>query len=184
VSDEPVHDPGGKSKLPMLSGVRGDAEFSACGRYRRWLVRDWGLRQHTDGRERYALWIGMNPSTAAANIDDPTIRREMGFTAREGLFCYLKVNVMDYRSTSPKGLLAPGVAPCSDKNRAMIRDLASRATLVVVCFGKLHKTLRCYGDAVVGDLKGLDLWCLGKNENGSPRHPLYLAADTELERYL
>lgn len=179
-----AHDPGGKSKLPMLPGVRGDAEFSECGRYRHWLIRDWGFRQFSDGREPFALWIGMNPSTASAGVDDPTIRKEVGFTERGlGLFCYVKVNVMDYRSTSPAGLRAPGVAPCSDANRPGILEVAGRASLIVVCFGKLHKSLRRYGDSVLADLKGKDLWCLGTNGDGSPKHPLYLANDTKFVRY-
>lgn len=177
------HDPGGKTRLAMIAGVDGDAYFSECGRFRIWLSRDWGFRRHSDGREPYALWIGMNPSTAEAEIDDPTVRKEMGFTRRLGLDRYVKVNVMDYRATSPKALLAPGVQPCSDANRPAIRWLAERAATIIVCHGRLHKKLRRYGELVMADLRGKPLWCLGKNDDGSPKHPLYLAADTPLVPY-
>ncbi|HEX3862743.1 MAG TPA: DUF1643 domain-containing protein [Stellaceae bacterium] len=96
-----AHDPGGKTKLAMIAGVDGKAEFSPCGRYRYWLSRDWSMRRFSDGRAPYALWIGMNPSVAAADVDDPTIRREMAFTKVMGIDVYVKCNIMDYRATDP-----------------------------------------------------------------------------------
>jgi hypothetical protein len=36
----PFHDPGGKVKTALPLGLRGDAEFSPCQRYR-WLLRRW-----------------------------------------------------------------------------------------------------------------------------------------------
>ena len=56
---------------------------------------DRGATISTDGRYRYDLWrqwepgprlgfIMCNPSTADADLDDPTIRRCVGFARREG----------------------------------------------------------------------------------------------------
>ena len=129
----------------------------------------------------YMLSIGMNPSTARADVDDPTIRRDIELAKREGFERLIKVNVMDLRATSPKRLLVE--TPCSDQNRPTIRMLAREAGKIVVCTGRLHKKLRRYGDAVIGDLRGHTLWCLGKNDDGSPKHPLYLRADTPLINY-
>lgn len=182
MTDVPAHDPGGKVRLSMMPGVTGDAAFSPCGRYRHFLNRDWGFRRFSDGRERFILWIGMNPSTAEAEIDDPTIRKEMGFTRRLGFDKYVKCNVMDYRATSPASLLLPGVTPCSDENLKCIQAAADRADLVVACWGKLHKSLRRHADRVLMTLK-CDLYCLGKNNDGSPKHPLYLPNDTPLVPY-
>ena len=167
----------------MIEGVTGDAAFSEDGRFRYWLSREWGFRQFSDGREPFALFIGMNPSTAEADVDDPTVRKEMGLTRRLGLDRYVKVNVMDYRATSPKALLMPGVTPCSDANRPAIRHFAERASTIIMCYGKLHKKLRRYGMLVEMDLRGYKLWCLGRNDDGSPKHPLYLKSDTELVVY-
>jgi len=97
------HDPGGKVRLALRPGVIGDAEFSVCGRYRLWLSRAWYDPLAPRG---YVLWIGMNPSTAEADIDDPTIRKEMHYTKAMGFCGYVKCNVMDYRATSPKALLS------------------------------------------------------------------------------
>ncbi len=127
------------------------------------------------------LSIGMNPSTARADVDDPTIRRDIELAKREGFQRLIKVNVMDLRATSPKRLLVE--TPCSDKNRPNIRRWAEGAGMIIICHGRLHKKLRRYGDAVAADLRPYRLWCLGKNDDGSPRHPLYLKADTELVPY-
>ena len=159
----------------------GDAEFSPSGIYRHWLSREWGLRQYSDGREPFMLWIGMNPSTAEKDVDDPTIRREISFTRRMMINKYVKVNVMDYRATSPKELLK--VAACSDQNLPIIKHFAEQAHSIVVCWGKLHKSLQHHADAVLEILNDRPLNCLGRNDDGSPKHPLYLANTTIFEKF-
>lgn len=175
------HDAGGKSRLRMLDGIDGNAEFSACGRYRYWLSRDWSWRRLTDGRSQFALWIGMNPSVAEADVDDPTIRREMAFTKAMSIDTYVKCNVMDYRATNPKVLFS--VIPRSDKNIECIAGMAASHYCVrVICaWGALPKPLRRYADDVVAALRGTQLYCMGKTANGAPRHPLYLPNTAQCE---
>lgn len=165
-----------------LSKIDGAAEFSPCGKYRYWLSRDWGLRRFSDGREPYALWVGMNPSTATATEDDPTIRREMAYTRRLRLGRYVKVNVMDYRATNPRELLL--VDPRSDQNLECIKGAARFATSIVVCYGRLPKRLAHYAEEALTALNGKFLYCLGTNADGSPKHPLYLRGDAEFVRYV
>lgn len=179
-----AHDPGGKVRLALHSGTHGDAGFSEDGKRRFWLRRTW-----TDyGINHFWLWIGMNPSTADASVDDPTIRREVAFTKREPgpERYYIKCNVMDYRATSPKALLAPGICPSTQENLVTILRYARYAEKIIVCHGALHKKLQPYANEIVGALRaaGAELWCLGKTANGSPRHPLYLRADTPLVSFL
>ena len=175
------HDPGGKVRLALMPGVRGDARFSADGRYRQ-LMRRWTGDAFPD---RYVLFIGMNPSTADAEVNDPTCAREWSFTQREGYDAMVKANVGDYRATDPKMLLAPGVEAVSPDNLPTIRQVAADAALVVLCHGKLNKALAPAGRALVAALQadGTDLWCFGTNADGSPKHPLYLRADTPLRRF-
>lgn len=177
---EYLHDPGGKVRIRIDGATAGDAQFSACGRYRLWLSRSFA-----DLQTGTALWIGMNPSTAGAEVDDPTVVRETGFTRRWGLRNYLKTNVMDYRATQPSMLLAEGVVPCSPENLAAIRDFAAEADVIVLAFGALHPRLRRFGDDVVRILRDDDrsLSCLGFTKAGAPRHPLYLRSDTALVPY-
>ena len=176
-----AHDPGGKVRLPLMAGVSGDAVFSADGRYRQ-LMRRWTGDQFG---ERYILFIGMNPSTADATVNDPTCAREWTFARREGYSSMAKANVGDYRATDPKMLLAPGVAAVSDANLPVIRAVAAGADKVVLCHGKLNAALAPAGKALVEALQadGVELWCFGTNSNGSPKHPLYLRTDTPLLRF-
>ncbi|TCQ70669.1 hypothetical protein EDF68_1339 [Ochrobactrum sp. BH3] len=181
VMSHELHDPGGKVRLKVKSEIRGDALFSECGRYRRLLTRDW------DGAEKagYVLWIGMNPSTAAFNVDDPTVFKEQKFTRRWGYGRYVKCNVMDYRATNPKMLLEQGVIPCTQENLQTIVEQALGAEIVVMAYGSLHKKLAHHGQAVTDALRAakVKLHALKITNNGSPGHPLYLKDTSELIPY-
>ena len=176
-----AHDPGGKVRLALLAGVNGDATFSPDGRYSQ-LMRRWTGDAFPP---RYILFIGMNPSTADATVNDPTCAREWVFARREGFSGMVKANVGDYRATDPKMLLAPGVAAVSSANLPAIRAAAAGADRVVLCHGKLNKALAPAGKELVEALRadGIALWCFGTNGDGSPKHPLYLRADTPLQPF-
>jgi hypothetical protein len=178
---EIAHDPGGKVRLRLGAGVRGDVIMSADGRYRQRMRRWLG----DDFPEDYILFVGMNPSTADATVDDPTCAREWTFARREGFSAMVKCNVGDYRATDPKALVAPGISAVSAANLPVIREAANGAGRVVLCHGKLNKALAPAGRELVETLRadGIDLWCFGTNADGSPKHPLYLRADTPLVRF-
>ena len=127
----------------------------------------------------------MTPSPADATVDDPTCAREWTFARREGFSGMVKCNVGDYRATDPRMLVAPGVEAVSPANIPAIRKAARGAGRVVLCHGKLNKALAPAGREIVETLKadGVELWCFGTNADGSPKHPLYLRADTPLVRF-
>lgn len=176
-----AHDPGGKVRLRLGAGVNGDAVMSEDGRYRQ-VMRRWLGDAFP---ERYILFIGMNPSTADALVDDPTCAREWTFARRDGFEGMVKCNVGDYRATHPKMLLEDGVKAVSPVNLPTILKLAAGAERVVLCHGKLNKALATAGRELVSALEdaGIGLWCFGKNADGSPKHPLYLRADTQFIRF-
>lgn len=177
-SKEQEHNPGGKIQWPLLPGVQGGAVFSKCKKYRPVLYR-WSYETGPS-----ALWIGMNPSTARADVDDPTIRWEWIYTQR-WLNCtnYVKCNVFDYRATDPKDLLE--VEPLSKENYRQISLHARTASHIICSWGKLHNSLRYSPEYVFSMLKriGCDPMCLGMNSDGSPKHPLFLKRDVELTPY-
>jgi hypothetical protein len=76
--------------------VRTSAYFSPDRKYRYWLLRVW------DDSKPILCVIGVNPSTADETLDDPTIRRVIGFAKRLGYGGALMLNVGAYRSTDPR----------------------------------------------------------------------------------
>ena len=171
-----LHNPGGKVKTVLPDDLHGDALFSPDGVYRPLLWRWVGEKFP----ERYVVFGGMNPSTADAKHNDPTITREWAFTQREGYDGYVKVNLVDYRATSPKDVPVTGAK--SDRNLPLIKHWVARASLVIICSGKLNPALAPYWDAFLQAMTWGEepLYCFGKNADGSPKHPLYLRADTPL----
>lgn len=81
-----------------MTYLESSADVSACGRYRYWLSRRLSMG------ERTILFVGLNPSTADAALDDPTIRRCVGFARAWGFDWLFMGNVNAFRSTDPKGL--------------------------------------------------------------------------------
>jgi hypothetical protein len=165
----------------MLSG----AVISECGKYRYSLTREWddGLR---------ALLIMLNPSVADALVDDPTIRRcisfamkwrhESALTGILGFGSLEVVNLFAFRATDPKDMAtakANGVDIVGPENDRHIIEAASRASLVVAAWGadKLAPLRSVSIRKLVAPHK---LHCLGKSKSGAPKHPLYLASNTEL----
>jgi hypothetical protein len=162
------HDPGGKVKLKLPDHVKSDAVFSACGRYRQILTRQW------DAELPLIMFVGMNPSQADHTHDDPTVRKECGYAKRWGYGGMIKCNVMDYRCTNPKGLLVAHVTPCSDENLIRVVSQLHLVHEVVAAWGKLPPSLKPHAHAMCQLLKKHDkkISCLGVNLDGSPRHPL------------
>lgn len=134
--------------------------------------------------ERTALFVMLNPSTANATRDDPTIRRCMGYAGREKCTRLLVGNLSPLRATSPDTLRLNGADPehVRDTNFRMVHAAASAADLVIVAWG-------AYGHwegrdrAMLGLLADVPLWCLGKTKAGQPVHPLMQKGDAPLVPY-
>ena len=174
------HDPGGKVRLALPPGVHGDAMFSDS--QHRQIMRRWTGELFP---ERYSLFIGMNPSTADASVNDPTCAREWNFSLREGFSGMMKGNVGDYRATDPKSLLVPGVVASSPANLPSLLEAAKGASLVVLCHGKLNRALVEPAREILAALRAheIRIMCFGTNADGSPKHPLYLRLDSKLVEF-
>lgn len=146
------------------------AELSADGIYRYVLWRRWGPG------ERRLVVIGLNPSTADATVDDPTIRRCVGFAKREGCDQLVMLNLFALRSPHPIVMLNHH-EPVGAGNDAAIRRYACGEGVVVAAWG-VCGTHHGRDQAVMAIVPGLR--CFGVSKGGHPRHPLYLRADTPL----
>lgn len=156
------------------------AVFSRCGRYRYSLTRSWAAGPR-------ALFVMLNPSTATAEVDDPTIRKCVGFAQRAGCGSLEVVNLWAIRSTDPAGVLAVD-DPVGPLNDAAIEQAMRAADLVVFAWGA-HATgllkrlgpLRVAAVKVIAEEVGKQPRCLGRSADGSPRHPLMVAYATATE---
>jgi hypothetical protein len=115
----------------------------------------------------------LNPSTADAARDDPTVRRCIGFARSWGYGGLEVVNLFAYRATDPRALRR-AADPVGPANRRHIAAAIANARLVIAAWG---------ADATAGDaaarlraLSRRELRCLGLTRSGAPRHPLYVRA--------
>lgn len=164
--------------IPDLFTPPSSARLSKCGRYRYNLTRSWATGPS-------ALFVMLNPSTATVDIDDPTIRKCVGFARRLGYSGIEVVNLFAVRSTDPAGVLAVA-DPVGPDNDSAITDALDRCPLVICAWGA-HATgmLKRVGPVRIEEVLRLLRrnhvpCCLGKSADGSPRHPLMLPYSAQL----
>jgi hypothetical protein len=140
-------------------------------RYRLWRTLASG------GRSGRLLFVMLNPSTADATINDPTLRRCISFASDWGFGSLEVCNLFAYRATDPE-VLARLPDPIGPENDRHLLAAAARAETIIAAWGGR------------GDLKGRaaqvkallvccrPLFCLGLTKGGAPRHPLYVRRGT------
>ena len=144
--------------------------FDDSGRYRYQLGRRWAAGGPV------VAFVMLNPSTADAERDDPTIRRCAGFARRWGFAAMTVVNLFALRATDP-ARLRRARDPVGPANDGHIAAAAAGADAVVLAWGA-HGDLRGRDRDVLALLAGVRPACLGVTRGGQPRHPLYLPRAT------
>ncbi len=183
------------------------ASISSCGRYRYRLWREWRLHPEPAqwdmwadeqgpvldgagaqlGEPKICIFIMLNPSTADGSVDDPTIRRCVGFASRWGFDRLEVLNLFAFRATDPRDLFALNHDddPVGPGNSEAFRDVLFPPRLVgrVVCAWGAQGGYLGQDETVLGWLGEHERHALGLTKDGHPRHPLYVPADTELVRF-
>jgi hypothetical protein len=119
----------------------------------------------------------LNPSTADASKNDPTIHRCIQFAQSWGYGSLEVVNLFAYRTTTPIELQRIA-DPIGSKNDHYLVQAGQRAQMLILAWGN-------WGNLLGRDQAVLKLvnshqsvYCLGINQSGLPRHPLYVKGTT------
>lgn len=193
------------------------AVISPCGRYRYALYRN--LKTHPKWKDKptggtrylggsvhpYPIWyprpclfIMLNPSTADGKLDDPTIRRCLGFAHRLQCDELFVANLFAWRATDPRELRKNGVGDgdiIGPENMDWIKSLVEVAWRrddnrghVIAAWGpngfymQQDRTVMGWIDSEIARV-GEHVECLGTSKGGFPRHPLMLEKGVELQPF-
>lgn len=156
------------------SQINKSAYFSNDRECRYWLYRGW------DETLPKVMFIGLNPSTANENDDDPTIRRVCQIAKYNGFGGVYMCNCFPLVSTDPSVLeeVYKGWHESADiENMRVILEINRRCGDIVFAWGNFKVAIE-RGMSLAGYFKKAK--ALHINKNGSPKHPLYCRADTKL----
>jgi len=160
---------------PMTGAI-----FSPCEKYR---YRLW--RNFREGASRPVNFLMLNPSTADATSNDPTIERCSRRVLSWGFDGIVVTNLFAWRSTSPT-VLKHLDDPIGPGNNQAIKEAAAECALVICAWGKdgdlnnrssaiLPALLRNFPDKVA---------FLRRCKDGQPEHPLYVPYSELPKSYL
>lgn len=145
------------------------------GAYRYWLTRVW------DRFQPPLVFVMLNPSTADAETDDPTIRKCCGFAQRAGFGGIEVVNLYALRTTKPALLWATqraGVNITGPQNADYLARAVSKRC-VVLAWGAHGRRDPAHVQATrfVIENRASVVRALRLLADGTPEHPLYIPWD-------
>ena len=152
------------------------ALFSPCRTFRYRLGRRW-----SDGP--VLAFIMLNPSCADEHIDDPSVRRCIGFAQRLEYGGPEVVNLYAFLATEPAELRRAGY-PVGPDNDQQITEAVHESSRVVAAWG-VHSARLGRPKEVLGLLSrlGATPYCLRVTSSGHPEHPLRLPSSCELRPF-
>lgn len=143
-----------------------------------------GANFSDDRKNRYCLWriwdeylpkiafIGLNPSTANESTNDATIRRVMSFAKAWGYGGVYMLNCFPFITTDPKEIEINYDSIQINEN--YVTGIGNVCVEIIFAWGNFEIVKREARDERMKTLFP-NAKCLGKNKNGSPKHPLYIA---------
>lgn len=148
------------------------------------LVRRWNYDQPI------IMWGGgLNPSTADAYEDDPTIRRCIGFTKDMGYGGFVIVNLFSFRSPHPNDVkrkyLEDKDVTFGKWNTSIVQEWLRRVDKVIPCWGTNGSWAK---DQVMEMCAVVVVFaspcqCLGYTKEGHPKHPLMVPRNVPIETF-
>ncbi len=149
--------------------MNSSAVLSTCGVYRYRLDRQWNEQPQMG-------LVMLNPSTADASANDPTIRRCIAFARDSGHGGIRVINLFSLRSTDSSMILEHD-DPIGPENARYLHEMVEFARaggVVVAAWGKPKNNVVFERAIDVAGYFGEHLHALKLTVGGDPRHPLYL----------
>ena len=147
---------------------------------RRKLWRVW------DERAPIACVIGHNPSTAGADVEDPTTKWMNRWFQQFGFGGYQLFNLYPFCTPSPAECYRIAASAWEGpnwhdrdelwKNCSYVAGQAKRFPMVFACWGAIARDDALIQQLVeeiqTGSMPYPDIWCWGKTGSGAPTHPM------------
>lgn len=162
------------------------ATFSDCEKYRYDLWRYWAPYG------KLFIVVGLNPSTADHKLNDRTISKCIKFAKREDCSGLVMLNLYAYRSTDPDNLFHQQ-DPIGPDNDSIIKEwfkFSESGSILVGAWGSHHSIVQSRLNAIlkIDTARALRrvrpahqvMLCFAKNQDGNPKHPLYVKGNTPL----
>jgi len=126
-----------------------------------------------------ALCIGLNPSTANGEDDDPTIRSLTRILTNANFGGFTMCNLFPVISPYPEKV--------SEWWSGQNEHLKLNDDIILITSSTSRVIICCWGNFSVAKIRARQIkliapyaMCFGHNANGSPKHPLYLKSDSKL----
>lgn len=164
------------SLFTVAAGIRRECNIDEIGGYRYSLIIRW------DDSLPLVGFCMLNPSDANGQKDDPTSTRVIGFSKRWGYGGAYLFNLFTKITSDPKHLkwLAKRGEDVTRYADGEICKAILAVDKVIAAWGAdgnlLHRA-DAVRKLITNDFR-IPLYHLGLNQDGSPKHPLYLRADT------
>jgi hypothetical protein len=145
----------------MIEYLGKSAMFSDCKKYRYYLHRVWNKDLPV------AMCIGLNPSTANGDDDDPTIRNLAELLNKSGYGGLYMMNLFALISSNPDDLRS-----CPDpvkQNDDWLYSMSFECDDIIFCWG-VFKQAEYRAKKVIHNFP--EALCFGRTAKGHPIHPL------------
>lgn len=160
--------------------ITGGREFKSAYRYQLYRAETCPPSDSAEKSVRTLCFVMLNPSTADATEDDPTIRRCRDYARRWGFEHLYVVNLFAFRATDPSELYEAhlrDVDIVGPENDDHIFRVAEESDIVIAAWGVPPRGL-LWREAEVRELfqkkYSGKVRALGLTKNAHPRHPLYM----------
>jgi len=164
---------GKQMNIKVKSNIVSSAEISEDKKYRYNLYRVWDTTKPT------CIFICLNPSTADASFDDPTVNRCIRFAQDWEVYGSLcMINLFAFRTSNPTKLIKED-DPIGPENDKFILQEVKKSGIVIAAWGAfgLFKDRGKFVKNLVNSV--CNLYCLKLNTDGTPSHPLYLRKESK-----